>query len=296
MKKFNFLLVLSLTFLVISCGKDDVPNPEPTPTPEETHYFSLASGNSWDYDNTYDSTGGSHFTGTETLKTKNASNNSSEFTSTVSAEGVSGFFTSALANGKVTRKDNQLLYTGDLVLYKINEDLQVLLPVENVVIYDQDAAEGTTIYEKKDVTSQQDFTVVISGTLNIKYSISIKQGAKQSSLTVAEKSYEDIISSEITFSNVSLIFHLSGEDGDIDQELLTTAENKPLVSTLYFANGIGMVKAEDQVDVPFMDLEDLVEAIIGTPMDRNTLLGMGAPDLRPIKFTVTQELTDYTVK
>lgn len=295
MKKLRFVLYLSLALLVFSCSKDKDKTPEPQ-TP--VHHFTFKNGNFWNFDNTIKIQGMPDITGTEKLTAKNVSGSSSEFDTEVSSNplGVGGFFTGSLSQGTLKQDGSKLIFNGNLLVYKLEQDdadpIKLTIPVENVVVYDEDAAAGAELYNKADHV-EQDFNIVVEGTMAIDYKLTVKQLGKGASLTAAGKSFTDVISSEITLSDVSIEFSSDLLPAPI--ELMQEDQTATFTSTVYFGEDFGLVKTEESVAIPFKTIHDIILEATGQDMSSEQIEASGAPDLQPIQFTLNQDLKDFQV-
>lgn len=294
MKIFKYLFIIALiSTFVISCSSDDNNDDAGDDFRNTVLYFPLQNGNFWNYDSTYDSIAEVILEGKEYLEVKNSTPNRFQFENKPTVELAEGFFTNALNNGYVKENDGKLSYTGTLNLYTLNENTKVNIEVEDMVFFDENASVNEVIYQVDNGVSNQDFEVVIPGNLTIKYNLKIVQSG-QSELKVNGVNYTNVVASIMTLTNVSVIF-TSEELGSIETHILEAGNNEILSTTNYFSYEKGLIKSVNEINIPFRTVSDIVEEILGIPMDPDALLAAGAPDLKPVKYRVTQDVKNFSL-
>ena len=277
-----FLMFLALAF-VASCSSDDDDNisddnnqgDDPS---EIIDFFPADSENSWTYFNEMESdTEELQGSSTEILNVEEINGNTITFNTEVDGE-IPGIFTGALANGEIEKVEGGLVYSGDMNFINF-EGIELDFPFSDMLVFDEGAEEGAELFTVEGEFSEQipfgdfgDFDIDVS------YTLTVNQGENLDSYM----DFEEVKTSEITITDLSVIVHDIPVIGDL--ELMEDTNNTVLTTTNYFANGVGLIKSETDVDIPFIDLLDMMPI----PID-------GIPDLQEINFSLSQDLTEFTV-
>lgn len=280
-----FLMFLGLTF-VASCssdddnisGGDDDNNTGGEDPVEVIDYFPAETGNSWTYFNEMES-GMEELEGTSTevLNIEGVEGHTVTFNTEVDGE-TPGLFTGALANGEIEKIERGLVYSGDMNLFDF-EGIELDIPFSEMLILDEEAEEGEELFTVEgEFMEEIPFGEFGNFDIEVSYTLTVNQGENLDVLM----DYENVKSSVITLSNLSVIIHDVPVIGDL--ELMDNTTATVLEATNYFANGVGLIKSETAVDIPFIDLLDMMPV----PID-------GIPDLQEINFNISQDLTDYIV-
>src|SRR5699024_3010184 len=159
------------------------------------------------------------------------------------------------------------------------EGINLDIPFSEMLILDEAAAEGDELFTAEGEFSEEiPFGDFGNFDIEVSYTLTVNQGEDLESYM----DFENVKTSQITLSNLSVIVHDVPVIGDL--ELMENTAITVLETTNYFANDVGLIKSETAVDIPFIDLLDMMPV----PID-------GIPDLQEINFHVTQDLTDYSV-
>lgn len=274
MNNFRYVLVAFIfAGLIVGCSDDDDGLGD--------SYFPTPSGHSWVYDNVYKSSG-SEQSGQETLTVASVSDGQTGFESTVEDTYRRGTLTESLANGFVEEIDGKMLYTGDFAFVRIDQHTSLSLPVVDLTILDENNVGETVLYKEDNVTAvDDDFEVVLAGTVTTKYSLTVTQKAP-----VSLENYGDqVIPVELRFDVHTLLLEVNDVEVDTFEP---EAEDGRVVVTNYFVKGKGLVESETQTTIEFRTIVDLVEEILGQPKSATELEDVGAPNLQPIHATLTQ--------
>ncbi len=243
MKKLVFLYAIVLTIFTVSCSDDD----SDALNSNTTNYYPLENNNSWTYTNRLEIEQQEDQEGTETLTAVDAGNN----TYTFEREGdiLTGFASTILTNGQVTKQNNSLLYNGALNIdlnqfgsFPINLE-PIVFNIENAKLYDKEASAGTNLFSNSNQVTQELSFEGQSFDLVIDYDIFIDQGQKLDNYSVATESFADVITSKIVV-RMSISANIGGF---ITLPLLD--ETEVISSTNYFAKDIGLIYNETQYDI-----------------------------------------------
>jgi|GEM_PF-1898929 len=285
MKIKNLFLVFLVLAFVASCSSDDdniSGGGEETPGGEDPveviDYLPSDVSNNWTYFNEIES-GIEELEGTstETLSVTDENDNIVTFNTEVDGE-TRGLFTGALANGEIEKVEGSLVYSGDMNLFDF-EGIDLDIPFSEMLILDVEAAEGDELFSVEGEFSEElPFGEFGDFDIDVSYTLTVNQGENLESYM----DFENVKTSQITLSNLSVVIHGIPVIGDL--ELMEDTEAVVLEATNYFANGVGLIKSETAVDIPFIDLLEMMPV----PID-------GIPDLQEINFHVTQDLTEYSV-
>lgn len=295
MKTKSLFLILVMALFVIGCSSDDDnlgTGDDHTDNPDDQNgdgdgdgddsttfnYFPTAEGNSWTYSN--------HFvseeqmidnTATEVLTVDTVNGNVTTFNTSVNGD-APGFFTGALANGSLTKDGAKLLFEGEFSVMDI-EGFDISVPIEETIIYDLGASEGDVLYEGPGEFSDEiPFGGLGNYPLTLTYTVSVVQGESFDEML----GFEDVKSSKIIISNLSAV--LSGVPVVGSIELMETTVNEVVLFTNYFAKNVGLIQSTANIDLPLVDLDD----IMPLPLP-------GMPELGHMTSTSTQDLIEYEV-
>lgn len=231
---------------------------------------------------------GSEQSGQETLTVTSVSGGVAHFESTVEDTYRRGFLTESFANGSIKKTDGKVEFTGDLALITVDRHTSVIMPGQTLTILDENIEEETVLYEKENATVvDDDFEIVVQGRVTIDYSMTVTQKAP-----VELEPHGEVIPVELRIDIHSLRL-ASDELGGFDVDVFEPeAVDGSIVVTNHFAHGKGLVHSTTTTKLDLRTIGDIVEEILGEPMDADALEAVGAPDLRPIDATLTQNLTN----
>lgn len=285
MRNYRFVLIVFLfAGLIVGCSDDDEAGLGDS-------YFPTPSGHAWIYDNVYKSSG-SEQSGQETLTVASVADGEVRFESTVEETFRRGTLTESLANGSIKNTDGKIDYTGDWAFVTIDEHTNVVIPITQLTILDENLEEEGVIYTAEKVTAvDDDFEVVVKGEITIEYSLTVTQKAP-TSIEHQGKTLVDVIPVELDMT-VHTIRLASEELGGFDVDTFEEdAEDGHILVTNYFAHGKGLIQSETKTTLEFRTIGDIVEEILGESMEPDALEAVGAPNVKPIDATLTQTLTN----
>ncbi|MCH8534242.1 MAG: hypothetical protein LAT51_04155 [Flavobacteriaceae bacterium] len=272
MKK-NILSLLFLSFMIISCSSDD-DNHNGGNENESKNYLPSQIGNNWTYENKT-TTNGNEQTANEdvSVESKNMEGDTEFFTLNSSLDNpLAPSVTSVLSGGELYKIDQSLFFNGDVDL-GINDgfdDFQIDL--SQVLIFDANANTNQILF-----TDSNSFSQEFNGiNLTVEYGITSVNGEFFDSMEVNGVVYEDVISANLAIS-------LEVTAG---QSILTVAileEQNVIEATHFFADGVGLIKSNVEINVEFEDLSSLP-------------LPIEIPNIENINTLVEQELIDYNVE
>lgn len=272
MKKNILALGLLSLFLMMSCSSDDDSNiqnnDDPTPEPEVKNYFPSAEGNTWSYENKTTSNANEQTANEEVNVQENNTEGDTEFFSLNSTldNSLAPSVTNVLSNGELFKTDQILFLNGDIDLGFDAGLGDFALDLSQVVIFDANANPNQLLFSDSNSFSQ-DFNGI---NLSVDYEIVSESGEQFDTLEVNGIVYEDVISAR-------LAVNLEVTAG---QSIFTVAiieDQEVINATHYFANEVGLIKSEVEVNIEFEDLSDLPVEIPEIP-NTNTLVEQGLID------------------
>jgi hypothetical protein len=230
MKKYYFF-VLAVMSIVSSCSNDtdDTTAPSNFSTP-------LKVGNFW----TYDVKNGTIFTRDSLYISNDIVIDSKTYKKFNTKNPVaSGFYSSSLRNNALRQEDGKLYLTGDLTLnMAANLPFDVDLSVSDFIIFYKDAANNQPLNAvPKSGTINETFN---NFPLEIKYSLQVFGGETFTSFTSPDGTvYSNVKSIQVRL-NVGITTVFPG----FPVTITALTPQDVVVSTQYFADGIGMVYAK----------------------------------------------------
>lgn len=262
--KFNLKIcsLLFLSTLIIACADDDSSTVE-----NNSNYFPLVVGNSWDYQNSIESDENTQ-TGSETLTiSESLESNPERFSFEQSNVELPGTTTSVISAGEVYKEDGQNIIFDSEYELDTGGILDLSLPIENVTIYNSNTNEGDEFY-----TENGEIEETVNGLpVTISYELISTNGGFMPSMNVEGETYEDIYISELTFDMSISVFFVFNVTVLQDQNVTTV--------TNYFAKDVGLIKSTVDTELIFEDIPDQVGF-----------------QLQDISFYSTQNLIDYQVE
>lgn len=272
MKKNILALGLLSLFLMMSCSSDDDSNnqnnDDPTPEPVVKNYFPSAEGNTWSYENKTTSNANEQTANEVVNVQENNTEGDTEFFSLNSTldNPLAPSVTNVLSNGELFKTDQILFLNGDIDLGFDAGLGDFALDLSQVVIFDANANPNQLLFSDSNSFSQ-DFNGI---NLSVDYEIISESGEQFDTLEVNGIVYEDVISAR-------LAVNLEVTAG---QSIFTVAiieDQEVINATHYFANEVGLIKSEVEVNIEFEDLSDLPVEIPEIP-NTNTLVEQGLID------------------
>lgn len=284
MKLKNLFLILFTLLLVAACSSDDdnpivLPGDNDGENPDiTTDYLPSEEGNSWTYENEvlFEMNDMQNSDSGMEILTLTENNNETLYFHSEVQEGTRGLLTAALSNGNLKKQNGQFLYTGNLDLLDFEGFPEIEIPLENIPLFDIDAEVGEELHSSQGAFSQS-IPVGELGTfpIEVSYTLSVTQTDNYDSIF----GFEDVKSAEIKISNVSILLQNIPVIGQL--QLMQTTENEVMVSTYYLANNTGIIKSETNIDLPLIDLNE----VMPIPLD-------GIPEFGNIHAFIEQTLID----
>lgn len=249
MKKLYFgtaLLFIGLT----SCSSSDE-NPSTNPT----SFLPLTATSSWVYDVNLDATNvgrdSLYVSGENTL-------NGKTYQELKTKEIPTGFYTNALNNNNIRIEGEKLLLTGSTGL-ALADFLPVNIDVTDFVLFKENASNGAQL-DAISGTIEQDLQGM---PLNIDYTLKSTFKESLASFTVPGKeTYTNVkVMKLIANLKVSTVYTIPGVNTPITVPILNPQD--VIVSTQYYAEGIGMIYAKTEINY---QLNDFSQAGIELPI------------------------------
>lgn len=248
MKK--IVLFIATAALLISCGGDD----DSSNGTVNLDYLPLAVNNSWDYD---------VVTGNVTVNDnlEVTSESGGTFMLTATPDPANGLMTGFLASGELSQDPGRLLIDGSLGFdFQGLADLSI--DVQNAAVYDQNASANQEIF-----TTSGTFNETINGIdLIIDFTATNIQLANEPSISVPAGTYTDVLHTQLIVNlNISL-------DLLISVPLLDPENQDVIVVDNYWAEDVGLIKSDTQLEYNLRDLSSLPGGIsIPLPQSANIL-------------------------
>lgn len=242
MKKLTYLL---LSLFIISCSSSD-DNGGGIPAEETFNYFPLNSGTYWTYDNESDqgiTRDSLYVSGIEELNGVNYTVLSAELP-------VTGFMTSLLSESLVRATDTKLILNGELGAPPVDGFPEITIPLDDVVLYDTEASNGTLLSEVTGEIEQDVDGIPII----IVFTISAIQGE------ALENGYGDFSNVNVLTSNIIVNLSIAAAieivPGTVISIPVLQAQDV-VVTTNYFADGIGLINSDTLIEYQLEDLSGL---------------------------------------
>ena len=239
MKKITYLLI---ALIIISCSSSDDDSGNSNPIVETYEFFPLTSNTYWTYNN--DSQQGPardslYVSGTE-------QNNGFTYTVLGAEETANGFMTNLLSQNIVRATETEFILNGELGAPPIEGFPEITIPLDDLVLYDSQASNGTVLSEITGEIEQtiQDIPLVIGYT--------IKSVQKE----ILENGYVGyigipVLNSEFTVNlSITAVIEFNGVSIPIPvmavQDVITVSND--------YADGIGLIDSNTLIEY---ELEDL---------------------------------------
>ena len=246
MKK-TYLLGI-LTAFIVSCSSDDNGNGNGNNNPSGSS-IPIAQGNYW----VYDVQSSTMLNGRDSLYVSGDTViNNTTYSKLKTKEALAyGFFSNALNNNGVRHADGKTYLSGTAGL-AITEQLPFDIAVSDFIIFDENAQDNQQLATVSGTIDQE-----IEGyDIEINYTLSSKSKAAISNFTSGEEQYESVKPVEITLNmNIDITFQVPGIPIPLTFPLM--AEQNVLVSTQYYAQGIGVVKSVTDINYNLAELPDI---------------------------------------
>jgi hypothetical protein len=241
----NKLLLLGFTFLALSCSSDDSGNDNVTSTAD---FLPLNAGNYWVYDVESDVEEGS---GRDSLYVANDTViNGNTYKKFKTLNMPWGFYTSALANNGVRKSDDKLLLNGSAAV-NFSEDLPFSVDVTDLVIFKENTSGNELLGSVSDVLSQP---YDENTTLEFDYTLTSTAKENLATYTAGGTQYTNVKPIEIKLSmNVTAVVEFSGTSFPIN----VMPQQDIIVSTQYYAEGIGVVHVVTDFEYALSDVSQL---------------------------------------
>lgn len=276
MKKY-LLLLLSIVFIACSSDDDSSLNGNGGQEPNLKNYFPLVEGNEWDYANMASSTedGNNETTEKLSVEEEQQTESGSRFRLSSTSDDINFSITGILSNGIIYKENSKLLLTGgfDLDLEDVEAFPDFGIDFEDLVIFDAEANLGSIIFNDERNLTLPEFNNI---TLSIDIQIQTTSLGSMDSMELDGTTYEDVISS----SFVVTIEGTASVIGPLPIPItLNIIEKQDFVSSVnFFANEVGLIQSETDINLEFADFGDLLPI-----------------ELPEISASILQQLTTFSV-
>lgn len=268
------LLALSIVLGFSACSSDDDNNNNNNNNDGSTVIFPLNSNNYWKYDVVATNTQFTDdFNGTDSLYVNNANGNN--YSLNANDNGIAnGIMSSILTSGELTASEQDLTINGTLQL-PLAGFVDFTIPLDNVKLYDIQANNNSTLSSVTDSFEQE-----IQGfPMTFDYTAEIIQVATYESMQLNGENYNNVTETRLTLDvEVSTVL--------VGQQLNMLNNQEVMAVTAYYANEIGLVRAE--ADINYEMSQNFISAV--------ELLGGELPIPTSSSGTNVQELTEYFVE
>lgn len=239
MKKLPIYALFAFVVLA-SCSSNDENS-----TGSETNYLPLNADSFWVYDVNLDA----QMLGRDSLYVNGETTiNSNIYKNLKTKDTPNGFYTSALNNNNIRKDGDQLLLTGTTGL-ALTQVLPVNINVSDFVIFKENSSNNTQL-DALDGTLQQDLQ---GFPLKIDYKLTSKFKESLASFSVPGKeTYNNVKVMTITANlKVSTIYTVPVLNTPVTIAILDSQD--VIVSTQYYAEGVGMIYAKTDVNFQVND-------------------------------------------
>lgn len=240
MKK--ILQYLALGLLLASCSTDDDATINDPHLPGPSEYLPLRHGNYWVYD-----TQSPQFNGRDSLYTANdIIINGTAYTTFRTSALPTGFFSAALSGNSVSTADGKLTVTGGTSI-AFTEDLPFDIAITDFVIFDANATPNTTLSTTTGTVEQPAADGI---TIKINYGLSsVAQSSVASYTTPDGTTYTNVkvMQMRLTIEVLAVI-------DAFNFQIPVMEDQQVLTSTQYYAENIGAVYVETDINYELQDL------------------------------------------
>ena len=234
--KTNYLLFILGAFAV-SCSSDDDNNGGSNNNGNGS-YIPTEQGNYWVYDVETDMMDGrdSVYVANDTVI------NSQTYQKFKTKKQPLGFFSNALNNNAIRTAGGKTYVTGSAGI-NFAEELPFDLSLNDFVIFDENASEGLTLSNINGSFSQD----MEGFAMTFIYTLSSKSKATINSVTAGDETYTNVKPVEISLNlEISITVQLEGIPIPLTYSILP--QQNVLVSTQYYAQGVGAVKSVTDIN------------------------------------------------
>ena len=242
MKKIVSLLALIAIGFTVSCSNDDDNN---TTAPAENEYLPLDTGNYWLYDtNNEGADGAADSSGRDSLYVANDTVIGTEtYKKFKTLAAATGFYSGSLSGNAVKLSGSKLLVTGSTFL-AISEDIPFTIAITDFAFFDANATSGDQIGS----TSGSFEQTIQDIPLKFTYTLKTKAADDLATLAVNGTNFTDI-KTVITTLNLKIEHAVFG--------IVLLQPQDVVVSTQYFAKGVGAVKTSTHITYQLADFSSL---------------------------------------
>ncbi len=255
--KNTILSLFALAAVVSSCGSDN--NNDSGNNPSNDNYLPLTVDNYWKYEVSSDNA----VVGTDSLyiekdTTINANVYKKFAANYLATELPFGFFTGIMNGNSLRKSGSKLLLTGTTGL-SLSAELPVDVDIVDLPVFDSAASTGTEKKKKNDSFSQ-----TISGfPVTVTYNLTATQGETLASYTIPGGESYSNVKSVVLKLNLGVAASIEIFPGVPPTSIPVLQPQDVVVSTVYFANNIGMIYASTNVAY---ELEDFSSFGITLPI------------------------------
>lgn len=257
----NIFIIFIATISLVACTSSD----DGAGNNTNFSYLPLAINNSWDYDV---ATGQNVLN--DNLEVTAVSGN--DYTLTATPVAPAGLMTGVLSSGELTASNGKLTGNGTIG-FNFQGVGDFSIDIVNGILYDQNANNGSELFSTSGVFTQ----TVDTYDLDINYKVTTKQLSNKPSIAVVAGTFTDVLHSQLIIE-VSITTDIS--IGPITQTLTLLDTQDVIVVDNYWAQDIGLIKSDNQLDY---ELEDFSGLPVNLPVPQSA------------SVLTTQDLTSYTV-
>lgn len=237
-----FSLFITL-LLLLSCSDDDnATDTIPDNSSITGNYFPTNLDSFWDYDVQASSTAATDSTFSTDALTVESINNNDFILSANAGLPTNGTMSGILVSGTLTNSDTTLSLNGSLDLPEELTDLiDFNITLNNAILYNINASSSTLLYSLNEQVTQdvQGFPVAID------YEVKSKSLGFYNTISLNNEEYTNVVSSEII---LNLSATTSVDFGGFPVTITILEPQDLLVITSYYAENIGLVRAESNFD------------------------------------------------
>ena len=261
MKKLIYAFFIAGLFAT-SCSSDD----DTATDNNQTNYLPLSEGNYWVYatQNAANTGRDSLYTASDTIIGGNT------YTKFRTADVPTGFYSGALNGNAVRAVNGKIIVTGSAD-FSFSEEVPVALNITDFTFFDANATTGTELSTVNGTISQPAEDGI---TVNVNYKLTSKAGANVPSITVNNVAYTNvktvILTLRLSITATLDVFPLPAtimQDQDV------------VVSTQYYAENIGAIKIDTDINYHLEDLSSFIDLPIdqtGSQHQEETLITYNA--------------------
>ncbi|SRR5690606_11936573 len=244
----SIILLLFIGVISLACSSDDNSGNNNDPNIPQLGYFPQNVGDYWVYDVQGEGLSGEDYLYVSGETTENG--NTYKTFATQSAP--TGFYSTLLTTGKLSSSNSKTLYTGTINIGEMLGGMEGLtFNLTNFVVLDTEASQGNLLSSESGEVYQNFGEYA----LDVEYNLSSTSEGNLESFTLENGStYNDVKIVNLTFS-LKIDFVITFMGIQIPYTVLDT--QKVISSNQYYANNIGMIFADTNIEYHLEEIPDL---------------------------------------